>query len=214
VQSWSYLLRAVYSERRKSPPTAGPYLLILLPTGLKADAEKRLIGQICLRTWRGYISSVDSYGWIAANGIRLGAGIEERLAIATSVEVAAWSRDLLEYMSRLDIEKQISPMGTLEVLAGRQIWPYPCWENGLVDVWDDVAAPHAVAAVSHGIIRDIDHRVWAAQSRVLLPMLDSARRGIIQTYIDEMSRRASVSSPYTKVINDRTFTITDPWNFE
>lgn len=214
MQLWSYLLRAVHSERRKSPPMAGPYLLILPPTGLKAEAERRLIGQISLRSWRGYVSSVDSYGWIAANGIRVGSGIEERLAVATCVEVAAWSMELLEHMTRLNPDDQLSPLGALEVLAGRHHWPYPCWENGLVDMWDDVPVPHAAAAVSHGLARDIDRRVWAAQSRVLLPMIDSARRGIIETYMDELSRRASVSSPYTKIIHDRTIKITNPWDFE
>jgi hypothetical protein len=32
---------------------------------------------------------------------------------------------------------------------------------------------------------DIDRRIWSAQSKVLLPMIDSARRGIIRAYMDE-----------------------------
>lgn len=214
IQSWSYLLRAVYSERVKSPPAAGPYLLVLPPVGWKAEAEKKLVGQIEARFWRGYLSSVDSFGWVAANGIRVGSGIAERLAVFTSIEVAAWSRSLLEQMTRLDLDDQISPMGSLEILAGRKEWPYPCWENGLVDTWDDVPIPHALAALAHGLTSDVERRIWIAQSKALLPMIDSARRGIIRTYLDDLSKHASVSSPYVKKIYERTIKITDPRNFE
>jgi len=202
------------SERTKSPPAAGPYLLVLPPAGWKAEAEKRLLGQIGSRFWRGYLSSVDSFGWIAANGIRVGSGIDERLALATSIEIAAWSSSLLEQMTRLDLDDQISPMGSLEVLAARREWPYPCWENGLVDAWDDVPVPHALAAVAHGLSSDIERRIWVAQSKVLLPMIDSARRGIIRTYLDELSKHASPSFPYVKKVYDRMIKITDPWSFE
>ncbi|MCW2117157.1 MULTISPECIES: AAA family ATPase [Bradyrhizobium] len=214
IQTWSYLLRAVMSERAESPPAAGPYLLLLLPTGWKADAEKRLLGQIGSRFWRGYMSSVDSFGWIAANGIRVGSGIDERLALATSIEVAAWSPSLLDQMTRFNLDDQISPTGSLELLSARRAWPYPCWENGLVDAWDDIPTPHALAAVAHGLWSDIERRIWVAQSKVLLPMIDSARRGIIRAYLDELSKHASPSSPYTKKVYDRTIKITDPWSFE
>jgi predicted kinase len=214
IQSWGYLLRAVSSERMKNPPAAGPYLLIFPPAGLKADAEKRLVGQIRSRLWRGYMSSVDSFGWIASNNIRVGAGIDERLALVTSIEVAAWSGSLLEQLTRLDLDEQIAPMGSLEVLAGRNDWPYPSWENGLVDTWDDVPIPHAVAAIAHGMTGDIDRRIWSAQSKVLLPMIDSARRGIIRAYLDALSKHASISSPYIKRVYDREIKITAPWNFE
>lgn len=214
IQTWSYLLRAVMSERSNSPPAAGPYLLLLPPAGWKAEAEKRLLGHIGSRFWRGYVSSVDSFGWIAANGIRVGSGIDERLALATSIEIAAWSSNLLEQMTRLDLEDQISPMGSLEILAGRREWPYPCWENGLVDTWDDVPIPHALAAAAHGLSGDIERRIWVAQSKVLLPMIDSARRGIIRTYLDELAKHASPSSPYIKKVYDRTIKIADPWSFE
>jgi predicted kinase len=49
---------------------------------------------------------------------------------------------------------------------------------------------------------------------VLLPMIDSARRGIIRAYMDDLSKHASISSPYIKRIYDREIRITDPWNFE
>jgi predicted kinase len=214
IQSWGYLLRAVSSERLKNPPAAGPYLLIFPPAGLKADTERRLIGQIRSKIWCGYMSSVDSFGWIASNNIRVGAGIDERLALVTSIEVAAWSAGLLEQLTRLDLDEQIAPFGALEVLAGRNDWPYPSWENGLVDTWDDVPVPHAVAAIAHGMSADIDRRIWSAQSKVLLPMIDSARRGITRAYMDDLSKHASISSPYIKRVYDREIKITDPWNFE
>jgi predicted kinase len=61
---------------------------------------------------------------------------------------------------------------------------------------------------------EIDRRIWSAQSKVLLPMIDSARRGIIRAYMDDLSKHASISSPYIKRVYDREIKITDPFNFE
>jgi hypothetical protein len=141
-------------------------------------------------------------------------GITERLAVATLVEVAAWSRDLLDAGLQWDTEAQLSPLAPLHILAGSDNWPFPCWENGLVDIWDDIPVPHAAAALAHGFDAEIERRVWAAQCRVLLPIFDAARRGIIGKYLDELDKHASVSEPYVRKVNTGVITYRSPWQFE
>jgi hypothetical protein len=214
VTAWGYLLRAIVEERRRQPAIAGPYLVVLMPTGLPTQTAVQLTGKLSVRKSLGLVSSIDTNAWVAAAGIRVGSGITERLAVATLVEVAAWSRDLLEAGLQWDTEAQLSPLASLHMLAGSDNWPFPCWENGLVDIWDDIPVPHAAAALAHGFDAEIERRVWAAQCRVLLPIFDAARRGIIGKYLDELDKHASVSEPYVRKVNTRVITYRSPWQFE
>jgi AAA domain len=185
-----------------------------MPAGLSHTIAAQLSGKMRNRKSIGLVSSIDSSAWIAAAGIRVGSGIADRLAINTVIEVAAWSREILEKGVLWDTETQLSPLTTLHVLAGSQDWPFPCWENGLVDIWHDIPVPHAAAALAHGFNAEIERRIWAAQSRVLLPIFDAARRGLIAKYLDELERHASPSNPYLKQVHERTFSYTTPWRFE
>jgi hypothetical protein len=214
VAQWGYLLRALVEERRRQGGSSGPYLFVLMPAGLSHSIAAQLSGRMRTHKSIGLVSSIDSNAWIAAAGIRVGPGIAERLAIATVIEVAAWSREILERGVLWDTETQLTPLAVLQVLAGGRNWPFPCWENGLVDIWDDIPVPHAAAALAHGFDAEIERRIWAAQSRVLLPIFDAARRGLIAKYFDELERRASPSNPYLKQVHDRTFSYTTPWSFE
>ena len=214
VSQWGYLLRAVTEERRRQGGSAGPFLVVIKPTGLAQASAAQLSGRLRTRKSIGMVSSIDSNAWIAAAGIRIGSGIAERLAITTVIETAAWSRDILEQAVRWDTETQLSPLANLHVLAGSRPWPFPCWENGLVDIWDDIPVPHAAAALAHGFDAEIERRIWAAQSRVLLPIFDAARRGLIAKYLDELERHANPSKPYQKQVHDRIFSYTTPWRFE
>ncbi|PWJ91173.1 hypothetical protein C8D77_104520 [Mesorhizobium loti] len=214
VSVWGALLRTLVLERKRQAITSGPYLVVLAPTGLGKDDARRLRGAVTPRKMIGTVTSLDTGAWVAASGIRIGAGIIERLAVATVIEVAAWSRELLELGLAWDEEDQLAPISRLQVLAGSRSWPYPCWENGLVDLWDDVPVPHAAAAVAHNLLDEIDRRVWAAQARALLPMVDAVRRGLIRKYLDELERHASPEHPYVKQINDRVLRYDSPWQFE
>jgi len=212
--AWGYLLRAIAEERRRQPTTSGPYLIVLLPIGLRRQNANQLTGTLAVRKWQGLVSSIDVNAWVAASGIRVGSGITERLAIATLIEVAAWSKDLLEVGMVWDTEAQLSPLASLRVLAGSRSWPFPSWENGLVDIWDDVPVPHAAAALAHGFNAEVERRIWAAQCRVLLPIFDAARRGLIGKYLDELDKHASPSRPYVKQFRNKVFNYTTPWRFE
>ena len=55
-------------------------------------------------------------------------------------------------------------VSAIDRLAAQRQYPFPCWENGLVDYWDDEPAAHAVAALKRGYVDHIRRRVWSARS--------------------------------------------------
>ncbi|GLS16992.1 hypothetical protein GCM10007874_00070 [Labrys miyagiensis] len=214
VVTWGAFIRAVKHERQRTSAIAGPYLVIFQPPGLTKDNAARLRGTAKIRRVVGIASSIDTYAWAAANGTRFGSGLMDRTAIATSLEVAAWSRELLGDMLRWDEEDQLFPQKRLAEIAQATAWPFPCWENGLVDLWDDAAVPHAAAAVAHGFEAEVVRRIWVAQSRTILPFVDSARRGLIRKYIDILEERTSVQNPYLRGHESTPRPITNPWELE
>ncbi len=147
-------------------------------------------------------------------GIRPGDDLPARVGHAVMLDVAAWSRDLLEKMMVWDIADQIDPIALLERAADRSSFPYPCWENGLVDLWDDEPAAHAAAALKFGLRDHVRRRIWTAQASVLLPFTHRILRSLIARYHDTLVRCVSPQTPLRKKFGDREYEITDPWRLE
>jgi predicted kinase len=93
-------------------------------------------------------------------------------------------------------------------------YPFPCWENGLVDYWDDEPAAHAVAAIKHGFRDHIRRRLWSAQASILLPFTHRILRSMISRYQHVLSKKVSPQNPLRKRINDREMVVTDFWRLE
>jgi len=211
---WGLFVRALREERRKSRLVSGPFLLIMAPRGLNQDESRQLTGRADHCLWLGFLSKLDSSAWLAQLGVRQGSSLLDRIGIATVIEIAAWSVDLLEVFAGLAVDEQVSPFAKLDALARNGQWPFPSWQNGLVDLWEDVPVPHAAAALAHSIPHEIDRRVWVAQTSVILPFVDEVRRGIIRKYLDVLGTHVSPQSPYRKTVFDREFVIESPWQLE
>jgi predicted kinase len=211
---WGLFVRALREERRRSSLIAGPFLLIVAPPGLAHAENRQLTGDADHCLWLGSLSRLDSAAWLGCLGVRQGSTLLERIGLATVIELAAWSVDLLETFAGLDTEEQVWPVAKLEALAQGQQWAFPCWENGLVDLWEDVPIPHAVAALAHGIPHEIERRIWTAQNSVILPFVDEVRRGIIRKYFDALEKHANPTNPYRKTVFDRELIVDSPWQFE
>ncbi|MBB3237153.1 AAA family ATPase [Phyllobacterium endophyticum] len=214
IGAWAAFFRAVTYERRQHSLRGGPYIVILQPIGLSDDYAARLRAVAPTRKMLGCVSSIDTNAWAAASGISAGTGFLERVAFATTLEVAAWSRDLLQLVLTWAEVDQLSPLSKLQVLARSHAWPFPCWENGLVDLWEGIAVPHAGAAIAHGFQDDIDRRIWTSQARAIFPFLDAARRGAIRKYIDVLDQMVSPKTPYQKRFNDKIVEYRSPWDLE
>ena len=133
-----------------------------------------------------------------------------RIGHAITIDVAAWSRTLLEEMATWDPDEQIEAIASLYRLGDGQQFPYPCWENGLVDLWDDEPVAHAIAAIAHGLVDHVRRQIWSAQAAVVLPFVDRIRRGIIGRYREPLDRYVSPKTPYIRMVNEREIAKTDP----
>jgi hypothetical protein len=133
---------------------------------------------------------------------------------AAAIDLAAWSRELLEAMMVWDASDQIDPFALLEHQADKFTGRFPCWENGLVDYWDDEPAVHAVAAVKHGMRDHLKRRIWSAQAGVLLPFAYRILKSLIARHQDVLAKRVSPERPFTKKYGTREVEVTDYWKLE
>jgi hypothetical protein len=151
---------------------------------------------------------------LARIGIRPSSDLASRVGHAVVVDVAAWSRLTLEEMARWKVNEQVEPLALLGSLAEQRAIPFPCWENGLVDLWDDEPAAHPVAALAHKLAGHVQRRVWCAQSAIILPFVDRIRRGIIQRHRDRLNQYVSPETPYKRLVNEREIVKTSPETLE
>ena len=213
LRRWGLFLRQLMAEPAEET-VVGPVLIVLLPVGLSRDDRSALCGPATLVSSQGIFDRYDSAGYAAAIGARPAQGLTSRVGHAAAIETAAWSRELLEEMVGWDAADQSAPFPLLDRLASRRQYPFPCWENGLVDYWDDEPAAHAVAALKHGYVDHIRRRVWSAQASILLPFTNRVLRSLIARYQHFLAKKVSPEKPYVRVFNGRPKTTIDFWKLE
>lgn len=192
----------------------GPVVIVLIPTGLTRDELAVLRGSARYLSMQGSVGRYDAVSYAAQIGTRPSADLVSRVGHATTIEVAAWSRELLETMLAWDAPDQIDPFALLERLASASKFAYPCWENGLVDHWEDEPAAHAVAAVKYGMRDHLRRRLWSAQASVLLPFAYRILRSLIRRHKEFLAKKVSPQTPYMKKYATREEPVTDYWKLE
>jgi predicted kinase len=213
LRRWSLFLRHLASEGG-GLAVVGPVLIVMLPTGLSREETLELCGGGKVISAQGLADRYDSVGYVAGIGVRPSDDLTARVGHAVVLDVAAWSRECLETMCVWDAADQIEPIALLERAAEGSSYAYPCWENGLVDLWDDEPVAHAVASVRHGLKEHLKRRIWSGQASVLLPFTFRILRSTISRYFDVLERKVSPSTPLIKNFNGRESRIVDPWKLE
>ncbi|MBX9679819.1 MAG: ATP-binding protein [Gemmataceae bacterium] len=213
LRRWSLFLRQVQAEGA-ADSIIGPIVIALLPRGLTKEETNELCASARLFSFLGIVDRYDTASYASALGIRPADDLPARVGHAVMLDVAAWSKEVIETIMMWEVSDQIDPMPLLQRAADKSGLPYPCWENGLVDLWDDEPAAHAVAAVKFGLRDHVKRRIWAAQAAVLLPFSHRILRSLIARYHDVLSRVVSPQKPLRKKFNDREYEITDPWKLE
>jgi hypothetical protein len=113
-----------------------------------------------------------------------------------------------------EVSDQIDPFALLERAAEASNVRFPCWENGLVDYWDDEPAAHAVAAVKYGMHDHLKRRIWSAQAGILLPFAYRILRSLIGRHKEFLAKKVSPQRPWLKKYGTREVAITDYWKLE
>ncbi|RXH29336.1 hypothetical protein XH84_22905 [Bradyrhizobium nanningense] len=213
LRRWSLFLRQLMAVPAEET-VVGPVVIVLLPTELTREDRSALCGPANLISTMGICDRYDSASYAAAIGARPAQGLTSRVGHAAAIEVAAWSREMLEEMVRWDAADQISPVPLLDRIAAKKRYAFPCWENGLVDYWDDEPAAHAAAALQYGYVDHVRRRIWSAQASVLLPFTQRVLRSLIARYQHFLAKQVSPEKPYVRTFNGRSKTTTNLWKLE
>jgi predicted kinase len=213
LRRWGLFLRQLHLARSEDM-IVGPVVIVLLPTGLNRDELAVLNGSARYLSTQGSVGRYDAISYAAQIGTRPSADLVSRVGHATTIDLAGWSRELLEEMLAWDVSDQIDPFALLERGAAASSLRFPCWENGLVDYWDDEPAAHAVAAVKYGMHDHLRRRIWSAQAAVLLPFAYRILRSLIGRHKEFLAKKVSPQRPWVKKYGTREVAVTDYWKLE
>jgi predicted kinase len=213
LRRWGLFLRQLLLSRSEEM-IVGPVVFVLVPTGLNRDELAVLNGSARFLSTQGSVGRYDAISYAAQIGTRPSADLVSRVGHATTIDLAAWSRELLENMLAWEVSDQIDPFALLERAAAASNLRFPCWENGLVDYWDDEPAAHAVAAVKYGMHDHLRRRIWSAQAGVLLPFAYRILRSLIGGHKEFLGKKVSPQHPWLKKYGTREVAVTDYWKLE
>lgn len=158
-------------------------VVFFLPGGVPPEEEREAFGRDGVSVWQGVVGQADTVVWAHQKGFSP-QGICERLALETSIELAGWNRDLLDFLLDQDEEIQIDPREYLKAPAADAIGVRnACWEDGLVDVWEGWPRVDTLALLAADRDEEVRKRVWRAHSRVLFPVIDEIRCAIIRRHL-------------------------------
>jgi hypothetical protein len=213
IRRWGLFMRQL-RLLRSDEMIVGPVLIALLPTGLNRDERAELVGSARVISTQGAVGRYDAISYAAQIGIRPAVDLFSRVGHAVAIDVAAWSREMLETMMTWDAPDQIDPFALLEREAAKFNCGFPCWENGLVDYWDDEPAVHAIAAVKYGMRDHLRRRIWSAQAGALLPFAYRILKSLIARHQDVLAKRVSPERPFLKKYGSREVEVIDYWKLE
>ncbi|QIO36947.1 AAA family ATPase [Bradyrhizobium sp. 1(2017)] len=208
LRRWGLFLRQLHLSRSEEI-VVGPILIVLLPAGLTREETTVLRGSARSLTTQGAVGRYDAISYAAQIGTRPSADLASRVGHATTIEVAAWSREVLERMLAWEVSDQIDPLPLLERAAVASEVRFPCWENGLVDYWEDEPAAHAIGAIKYGMHEHLRRRMWSAQAGVLLPFAYRILRSLIGRHKEYLAKLVSPEKPWMKKYGSREVAVTD-----
>lgn len=168
-------------------------LLLLEVVGI--DAGRHLEGALAVRTftWRGIVNELDMNVFV--EDLFRGRGVPHgRILLRTIGRLAGWDFELAEILSEELPASVYAPGPLLRDLCKRGVLDAPqhdSWESGGRQIIDDLAIRHpALLALNGDHSGELEMRVWAAQAAEILPLVEIARRDIIERM------RARVAPPF------------------
>ena len=161
---------------------ARPNVILFLPGGVPPEEEREAFGRDGVSVWHGVIGQADTVVWAHQKGFSP-QGICEHLALETSIELAGWNRDLLDFLLDQDEDIQIDPRDDLKAPAGAAVGSRDaCWEDGHVDIWEGWPRIDTLALLAANRDEEVRKRIWRAHSRVLFPVIDEIRCALIRRH--------------------------------
>jgi hypothetical protein len=196
---WRRLLLEFEHVTRSMSAFDRPLLLLEL-VGVDPDGHLAAAPAVRTFTWRGVVSELDMNVFVEDlfRGRRPPHG---RILLRTIGRLAGWDFELAELLSQESPASVYAPVPLLSGLYRRGVLeapPQASWEAGGHQLVDGMPARHpALLALDGDPAGELAMRVWAAHAAEVLPMVEIARRDIVDRV------RARVTPPI--VVGEETF---------
>src|SRR5262249_37590542 len=114
--------------------------------------------------------------------------------ITVASEVAGWDPAVTERLVAQPLRHLLDPRDALSAIAAERGWldsrlARDAWHLGAVDEIDGESRIHPALLVVSDPGRELERRLWTAQTTVLLPVVERRRRDIL-VRLDRTIRRA------------------------
>lgn len=168
-------------------------LLLLEVVGVGVDQRALSAPAVRLLAWRGVVSELDM-GVYVEQLARARQPSHGKVVLRTIAKLAGWDFALAEFLASQEQGTIFAPFSRLRAAYQQGELEAPAeatWEAGGLQIVDGLEARHAALLVLDGDPkRELAMRVWAAQAAEILPIVEIARREIV----DRM--RARVTPPF------------------
>jgi hypothetical protein len=175
-------------------------LLLLEIVGVGVDQRALSAPAVRHLAWRGIVSELDMTVYVEQLA-RARHPSHGKVVLRTIAKLAAWDFALAEFLASQEQGTIFAPLSRLRAAYQQGELEAPTeatWEAGGLQVVDGFETRHAALLVLDGDPkRELAMRVWAAQAAEILPIVEVARREIV----DRM--RARVSPPF--IFGEETF---------
>jgi hypothetical protein len=141
--------------------------------------------------WRGCVEPLDILIYVTRTVCRRGlSSLQHRLVVAVISSVAQWDPRVCDHFAGESLARILDPGPALKELAQIRGWTevidhetaLAAWHSGMVDDIEERPMLHPAALAMNDPTREIAHRVWSAETSVLLPFIEEKRRGFLEKH--------------------------------
>lgn len=192
-RSWQDFLLEYEQACRSMPALARSTFCVALigETALQPPPEN-----VCLSNfyWKGVVTPFDMLFFVTSlMQTRSTRDMQKRLMIAMVADLALWDPCVAEIFSGSRIEDILNPVPLLQEIAEEREWAKHVqmdserlevnprlWSDGLADIFEGKPRLHSSILTLNDPRKEIDRRIWNAQIRTLLPMVEEKRRELLE----------------------------------
>jgi hypothetical protein len=207
--AWSKFITSYEPAAKQVSPSRRPVFIILLPRTFQDVLPKEDVC-LCIIRWEGVVDSIDTrlHCHLAAMSLQL-THVESQLLCALAEELGLWDLQLCDMLIAGGISIAMESFGTLrkrglelgfERLVSERD-PRRLHQHGVVDLYDHVRQVHSAMCALRNEESVLRRRIWKAQLKTLLPVLEERRLSFI--------KRLGYRIPLPHRISDRK-EITEP----
>jgi len=184
---WKQLVVRYENACRAVQPFHRPLLFLVVGRDCLATMPRE---DVCLtvHNWAGAVSSLDAQ-IVAESSARVSGGsrLVRSLSVSIAVEIGLWDLELCHQLSQANVNVLLSPIAFLKEYGSRRgmdsgiadLAATDLFRLSLIDHYSGKLEPHSAYLALHGLEARVMHRLWKAEMRLLLPLIEERRLDVI-----------------------------------